>query len=454
MPMLEAGAVLGRWKVKAFVDKGGNGEVFEVEDTGGRRAALKLLADGRPDQVPYARFVREIEVVRSLEGMRGVLPVIDAHLPDPPTRKNRPWYVMPWARPLVAVLADAPVAQVVEVVAYLARVLVDLHARGLAHRDLKPANILVLDEMAMLADFGLVHVPAGDGLTPPDRAAGSMGYIADEVMMATGEPDWPAADTYALAKVLWRLLTPGALFPPGGQLRADGGAGTLALSLTVTGADALDRILARGTAPLDTRLTMSQLADELDGWLALDPPASLGPEAEAALTEAREALAPQLAARAAVNERSRAARAAADALRSRTSAVFEAVRSVDPVGAQTGPLAAQALERALVAPEETGQPDWGEPVFHAVRLARSDGWREDVLLVAFCLQSEPDGVGRVTGLLLAGDEGSSDSTFRLLSTRTAPMGVELEAAIDEVAAEAAAALPEVVRAWTARMNNG
>jgi hypothetical protein len=141
-----------------------------------------------------------------------------------------------------------------------------------------------------------------------------------------------------------------------------------------------------------------------------------------------------------------------DALRARTEAILSAVRGIDPGGAQSGPLAAQALQHALMAPEETGQPDWSEPVMHAVRLARSDGWREEVLLVAFCLQIAPDGLGRVTGLLLAGDEGTADNTFVLLPPETAPSGVALEQAIDRIAADAAAALPAVVQTWTSRIS--
>lgn len=451
MPMLDRGATVGKWTVVAFVERGGNGEVYEVTDTDGNRAALKLLSDGRPDRIPYARFVREIAVVRDLAGTPGVLPIVDAHLPTVPGRRDRPWYVMPRATPVSDAFAEAGVTAVVAAVAHLAEALAQVHDDGLAHRDLKPANILVLEGTAMLADFGLVHIPESDGLTPPDRVAGSMGYIADEVMMALGEPDWAAADTYALGKVLWRLLTPGAMFPPGGQLRADGGAGTLARSLTVPGADVLHRVLARATAPLPNRLSMGAFRSELRHWLALPAPTSLGPDAELALADARTAFAPQLVARASAEEHARVARSAGEALRARTAAVIEAVRGLDPTGCQTGPLAAQALHHSLVAPAETGQPDWGEPMLRAVRIARTDGWRDEVLLVAFCLQIAPDDAGRVTGVLLAGHEGSNNCTFVMLETKHALVGVALEAAIDELAAEAALALPDLVRAWTARV---
>ena len=45
--------------------------------------------------------------VRSLGERPGVLPILDAHLPESPTKRDRAWYVMPLAEPLAVKLEAA-----------------------------------------------------------------------------------------------------------------------------------------------------------------------------------------------------------------------------------------------------------------------------------------------------------------------------------------------------------
>lgn len=50
--------------------------------------ALKVLHTEKTDGEPYRRFVREVETMRSLTESEGVLPLIDAHLPSRPPRRD------------------------------------------------------------------------------------------------------------------------------------------------------------------------------------------------------------------------------------------------------------------------------------------------------------------------------------------------------------------------------
>lgn len=455
MPVLSVGQSVGRWTVARFIDAGGNGEVWEVGGPDGEKAAIKRLKDHRAQSVAYRRFRREIETVRGLGGRPGVLPILDASLPESPTRRERAWYVMPLARPLEQGLDGQPVAGIVGAVADLGEVLAELHGLGVGHRDIKPANLLWHDDRPALGDFGLVHLPDAESLTEPGRVPGAFGYIADEVMQDPENARAAPADVFALAKVLWKLLTPGALYPPQGSLRADGGPSTLARSLTVARADTLDRILEAATRPVAARIDMRGLAAELRAWLALPAPTGLPEGMDAILAAARRSMARSLSARDQTAARQEAASAIQEVLVRRADELFEGVRTIDPVGAEVGRMAIGSMNQLIEQPAETGQPPYGPPFHYGARVTRSDGLGSaDVLVVAFCLQvaEESPDEGVVTGLLLAGDKDTNDSIFRLLPTQRASLGVELEAAVEQTVADAAQQLGPVLEGFIERAN--
>ncbi|SUD48695.1 Serine/threonine-protein kinase PrkC [Nocardia otitidiscaviarum] len=139
--------------------------------------------------------------------------------------------------------------------ARLARALDHADRCGVLHRDIKPANILLTaDGQPKLADFGISFNRLLPGHSPVAYFGGSLRYMSPEQLEAC-HPDLHAdpgrldtrSDLYALAVVLWELLT--------GRLPFDdepryGETGT-----------SLDRMITRRRAPIDPRFEADLPAD-------------------------------------------------------------------------------------------------------------------------------------------------------------------------------------------------
>jgi serine/threonine protein kinase len=146
---------------------------------------------------------------------------------------------------------------------------------GLVHRDVSPSNILLDWAGAVrLADFGLATSSLKASLTLPGVVFGKVGYMSPE--QARHEPLDGRADVYAVAVVLWELLT-------GRPLRSPDGMSTDSVSRFEAPAPSarsrrvdphLDKIVIKGLARnRDERWASAEaMMLALNGWLADNAP--------------------------------------------------------------------------------------------------------------------------------------------------------------------------------------
>ncbi|MEU0504058.1 serine/threonine-protein kinase [Nocardia sp. NPDC005998] len=89
------------------------------------------------------------------------------------------------------------------------------HRHRILHRDVKPSNLMFGAGGAIkLTDFGIAEIVGGDQtlVTRTGAIVGTPSYIAPE--QARGQPLSPATDVYALAAMLYQLLSGVLPFPP------------------------------------------------------------------------------------------------------------------------------------------------------------------------------------------------------------------------------------------------
>ena len=76
---------------------------------------------------------------------------------------------------------------------------------GIVHRDVKPSNVLLGDDGAVLADFGLARGVDSTQLTHDGQLLGTAHYLAPELI--EGAVATPASDVYAFACLLYEAAT-------------------------------------------------------------------------------------------------------------------------------------------------------------------------------------------------------------------------------------------------------
>jgi serine/threonine protein kinase len=208
----------GPWTLHECLGRGGNASVWRATRADSEKdVALKLINVKTVEREPYQRFAREIEFLRTHQDVPGLLPLLDAHLQDQPSKNDQPWLARPIATPIARALAGRPLADVVGAVAAIANTLARLQRDfDIAHRDVKPGNLYQLDGSWLIGDFGLVAIPDANGLTMEGRPVGAAHYTAYEMIINPGTANRHLADIYSLGKTLWVLATDLG-FPPEGH---------------------------------------------------------------------------------------------------------------------------------------------------------------------------------------------------------------------------------------------
>lgn len=203
----------GRYTLRSILGQGGMATIYRGWDAQlEREVAVKVL---RPqygsDPEFVARFRQEARSAGSLSHPN----IVGVH--DYGSADDQQFIVMELVdgRDLAAVLREqSPLAvdDAVEVAIEAAAGLEAAHRRGIVHRDVKPANILLThDGHVRVADFGIARAIAEAGLTTTGTTLGSVHYFSPE--QARGEEVTAASDVYALAIVLYEMLTGHRPFP-------------------------------------------------------------------------------------------------------------------------------------------------------------------------------------------------------------------------------------------------
>jgi len=183
---------------------------------------IKFLLDtAERNQWLTRKFSQEAEALTRINHP-GVVRVIDRDLSD----DGRPFFVMELVkgRPLRVLMNSGPMdlAYVAQIVRQMGNALHAAHQQGVFHRDLKPENIMLEqlsdgEEQVKLIDFGIAKVvnPQTGVETEVAIVAGSRQYIAPEQLLS--QVASPATDIYALAIIVYEMVTGHLPFNPQGS---------------------------------------------------------------------------------------------------------------------------------------------------------------------------------------------------------------------------------------------
>lgn len=169
-----------------------------------------LLAHEGADAVE--RFNMELHHLQQLDGVRGVVGVIDWGIYEGSDQEALPYLVTQYIKdglPITTYIkrSGASIRRTLELFAQVCGAVRAAHDKGIVHRDLKPDNILVdLSGQAWVIDFGLAY-----GIKPRSNESwspspGSSQYMTPEHISADYGTVSAHSDAYCLGLILYELL--------------------------------------------------------------------------------------------------------------------------------------------------------------------------------------------------------------------------------------------------------
>ncbi|MFD5819705.1 serine/threonine-protein kinase [Streptomyces sp. NPDC127038] len=207
--------IAGRYRLQKRLGAGGQGEVWEADDTSlERKVALKSIFDieSSDDDVRNRwaqRVKREGKALAKITHEN----VVTVH--DVFEDSGKFWIVMELASHdslAERLKGDGPfsVPKAARVGLDIARGLNAAHAAGVIHRDVKPRNIVFRNNgCAMLTDFGIATFEDATRITQPGQAPGTLPYMAPERLKPSrkgGEAAAEKSDLWALGVTLHEMV--------------------------------------------------------------------------------------------------------------------------------------------------------------------------------------------------------------------------------------------------------
>ena len=205
--------IIGRYRIIEEIGHGGFAKVYKAQDTSlDRYVAIKVMHPALMSDVGFvARFQQEAKTVANLQHPH-IIPIHDYG-----EFEGRLFIVMKLMKTSVfSRIQQGPVPweQAKKIVDQVSSALDLAHSKDIIHRDVKPENILLGENLdAVIADFGLVKALEQSSLSvslSSNSILGTPAYLPPEVW--NGERVTPAADIYALACVVYEMVTGKKLF--------------------------------------------------------------------------------------------------------------------------------------------------------------------------------------------------------------------------------------------------
>jgi eukaryotic-like serine/threonine-protein kinase len=203
-----AAALNDRYRIERELGQGGMATVYLAHDIRHERdVAIKVLHPDLGAALGGERFLTEIRTTARLQHPH-ILPLLDSGSAD-----GLLYYVMPLVtgetlRARLEREKQLPLDDAVRIARETADALGYAHGIGIIHRDIKPENILLQNNHAVVADFGIalaVQHAGGSRMTQTGLSLGTPQYMSPE--QAMGEKTIDArSDIYALGAVTYEML--------------------------------------------------------------------------------------------------------------------------------------------------------------------------------------------------------------------------------------------------------
>ncbi|WP_394832812.1 protein kinase [Pendulispora rubella] len=207
--------ISGHIEIRELAGVGAMGRVYRAFQRGiDRDVAVKILhreLSANPQLV--ARFHREAKVASRLQHPNVVHVHLAGQLPD-----GALYIVMEYLdglslqSALTAAGSSMPLPRALHIALQLCDAVGEAHAQGVVHRDLKPENVMLVRrgedaDYVKVLDFGIARLSWGEQsmATAAGLIFGTARYISPEG--AQGESVGPPGDVYAIATLLYQMLT-------------------------------------------------------------------------------------------------------------------------------------------------------------------------------------------------------------------------------------------------------